>query len=95
MWLSVHNLETLMSSLQFCILHLHVTLKCKDMKSLRDLVAHWQSLTTWDFIILFWISSIIFGVLLVTYLFKSFIDSKPTGRKTVLGNLMRHTKILS
>ena len=65
---------------------LHLLAAHEDMKSLRDLIAHWQGLKTWDLIIIVWIFSIIFGILLVIYLFKRFIDSKPSGRKTVLGN---------
>ena len=56
------------------------------MDALEDLTAYWRTLQLQD--IFYMLSSFITGAvsLVSIKLLKSFVDSKPDGRKTVIGN---------
>ena len=64
---------------------------------LTPLLLHWASLTTGDVLTAIYLVLLVVFVVACNYLFESFVESKPEGRKTVLGQLSwtwRHRKIL-
>ena len=54
---------------------------------LTALLSHWASLTTGDVLTAIYLVLLVVFVVACNYLFESFVDSKPEGRKTVLGQL--------
>ena len=55
------------------------------MSSWSDLTSHWSLLTLTDWATVVYILLLILAVILSNWLFVGFVDSKPEGRKTVLG----------
>ena len=49
------------------------------------LTSHWSSLTTSDILTAIYVTFLILFAILSNHLFIAFINSKPEGRKTVLG----------
>ena len=54
---------------------------------LTPLLLHWASLTMGDVLTAIYLVLLVVFVVACNYLFESFVDSKPEGRKTVLGQL--------
>ena len=52
---------------------------------LTGLLSHWTSLSTADILTAAYLVLLIVFVVVCNLLFESFVDSKPEGRKTVLG----------
>ena len=54
---------------------------------LTPLLLHWASLTIGDVLTAIYLVLLVVFVVGCNYLFESFVESKPEGRKTVLGQL--------
>ena len=54
---------------------------------LTPLLLHWASLTNGDVLTAIYLVLLVVFVVACNYLFESFVESKPEGRKTVLGQL--------
>ena len=54
---------------------------------LTPLLSHWASLTIDDVLTAIYLVLLVVFVVTCNYLFESFVESKPEGRKTVLGQL--------
>ena len=59
---------------------------------LTGLLSHWTSLSTADILTAAYLVLLIVFVVVCNLLFESFVDSKPEGRKTVLGTQGRGSK---
>jgi hypothetical protein len=55
------------------------------MSPWTDLTSHWSQLTPSDWAAAGYISLLVLAVILGNWIFVRFVDSKPEGRKTVLG----------
>ena len=55
------------------------------MKQWTDLKSHWSSLTTSDILTAIYLLLLSLTAIISNHLFSCFINSKPEGRKTVLG----------
>ena len=59
---------------------------------LTGLLSHWTSLSTADILTAAYLFLLIVFVVVCNLLFESFVDSKPEGRKTVLGTQGRGSR---
>ena len=57
------------------------------MKALEDLPAYWMNLKLPDLLAIIYIIIMVFVTLASNVIFASYLDSKPAGRKTVIGNI--------
>ena len=58
---------------------------CEEMSYIGSLISYWSILNVQDFLSLLFLVSILAITVVINHVFKCFIDSKPAGRKTVLG----------
>ena len=59
----------------------------QNMTYLKNLIIYWGSLDTQDLLTVMFLASIMFATIAIDILFRMFINSKPAGRKTVIGKL--------
>ena len=57
------------------------------MDKLENLLTYWRSLTVGDLFYIIWIVIMMFFTNSISSLFENFVESKPAGRKTVLGKI--------
>ena len=55
------------------------------MDKLEGLLLHWRSLKLSEILAVIWIVLMVIFTISISLLFDNFIDSKPAGRKTVMG----------
>ena len=55
---------------------------------LTQLLSHWSSITIADLLTVTYLIILVLFVIGCNHLFTNFVDSKPEGRKTVLGELV-------
>jgi hypothetical protein len=58
------------------------------MEHWEDLPVYWSSLKLPDLLAIIWIVIMVFFTIASNLLFVSFIESKPAGRKTVIGKII-------
>jgi hypothetical protein len=59
------------------------------MEYWEDLPSYWRSLTMSDMLGILWIVFMVLVTIASNVLFDNFIESKPAGRKTVLGKILK------
>jgi hypothetical protein len=59
------------------------------MDTLENLLTYWKSLELGDLFSIIWIVIMMFFTNSISGLFENFIESKPAGRKTVLGKIQK------
>ena len=57
------------------------------MDKLRNLLTYWRSLELGDYLCIAWVVIMLFFNKSISGLFANFIESKPAGRKTVMGKI--------
>ena len=67
------------------------------MKLYEDITAYWSNMNVFDMVTIIWIVIMVALTLAINIMFASFIQSKPSGRKTVIGKFISRklTKLLS
>ena len=58
------------------------------MEYLQDLPAYWSNLNHRELLAIPWIGLLVLFTITSNYLFVKFIESKPIGRKTVIGKIL-------
>ena len=58
------------------------------MKLYEDMTAHWSNMNLFDLVTIMWIVSMVALSLAINMMLASFIESKPSGRKTVIGKFL-------
>ena len=58
------------------------------MKLYEDMTAYWNYMNMFDLVTSMWIVSMVALTLAINMMIASFIESKPSGRKTVIGKFL-------
>jgi hypothetical protein len=58
------------------------------MKLYEDMTAYWSSMNVCDLVTIMWIVIMVALTLAINIMFAGFIQSKPSGRKTVIGKFL-------